>query len=188
MRLIAATLVGVLALSGCAAANSAKGRSDVVELRHGHSPDQLLERGRAFAAIGDLTRAEQYLSAALDAGGDSTRILPLLLEVCVQSGRYRVADEYVAQYLRRDPENVRLHLLRGLLEAAIGDRTIALKEFQIVLRVEPDDSEGHYALAVLLRDEMEDRVGADAHFQAYLRVAPTGAHAAEARAFLEEGP
>jgi Tfp pilus assembly protein PilF len=143
-----------------------------------------VERGRAFAAVGDSTRAEQYLTAAMDAGADPRSVMPSLLHACVESHRYRVAAEYVGEYLRRNPDDASLRLLHGMLEAAVGDRAVARREFEAVLRVRPDDSDGQYALAVLLRDEMDDPAGADEHFRAYLRIAPNGLHAAEARASL----
>ena len=37
---------------------------------------------------------------------------------------------------------------------------------------------------MLLRDEFHDRAGADKHFREYLRVAPDGAHAEEAKGSL----
>jgi hypothetical protein len=97
-----------------------------------------------------------------------------------------VAAEYVEEYLRRNPDDPSLRLLHGELEAAVGDRSVAFREYESVLRARPDDSQGHYAMAVLLRDAMDDPAGADEHFRAYLRVAPDGAHAAEARASLIE--
>lgn len=181
------TLAAFLATSGCAARPAPDARTAILEVRRGQSPEELFERGRAFAEIGDLTRGEQYLSAALAAGGDPARTLPALLRVCVDASRYRVAGEYIAQYLERHPEDVGLHLLRGLFEASVGDRDVALKEFAIVLREAPEDSEGHYAMAVLLRDEWADGPSANEHFRAYLRLSPNGAHAAQARAFLQEG-
>jgi tetratricopeptide (TPR) repeat protein len=179
-------LLAALSASACAPAGAPHTVEGARELRRGPSTEQLVDRGRAFAAVGDATRAEQYLSAALQTGADPRTVLPALLSACIQSRRYRVAAEYVAEYLRRDPDDVSLRLLHGLLEAAVGDRAVALREYESVLKVRPEDSESHYAMAVLLRDAMDDAAGADEHFRAYLRIAPDGAHAAEARASLIE--
>jgi tetratricopeptide (TPR) repeat protein len=150
---------------------------------------ELIDRGRAFATIGDLTRGEQYLSAALQRGAAAPLVLPLLVHVCVEAGRYRVAAEYVRAYMLSDPDSATLRLLYGLLEAAVGDRDVALREYEAVLRLHPDNPAGHYALAVLLRDAKGDASGADAHFREYLRLDPRGEHVAEARAsLLGEGP
>lgn len=150
---------------------------------------ELEERGRGFASVGDFTRAEQYLSAALHEGADSRRVLPLLAHVCVAAGRYRAAGEYLRAHLRENPTDVRLHVLYGLLEAAVGEASVAEREYVAAIRVQPDDPAAHYALAVLFRDNVGDAAGADAEFREYLRVAPTGEHALEARgSLLGEGP
>jgi Flp pilus assembly protein TadD len=174
-------------LAGCASSSHPSAGASLVQRRQ--TVDELVERGQAFATVGDLTRGEQYLSAALLQGADVHRVLPLLVHVCVQGGRYRVAADYVHEYLPQDPDNPTLHLLLGLLEAAVGDRQVARREYEMVLRRHPDDASTHYALAVLLRDEDGDPVAADAHFREYLRLAPGGQHAAEARSsLLEEVP
>ncbi len=178
---VAFALLGASALAGCAAtARGANARS----AQRPPTVDELLARGRGFAAVGDLTRAEQYLSAALDRGAPAPEVLPVLLRVCMQGGRYRVANAYTADAVQRDPENVRLRLLHGVLEAAVGDVRVALREYEFVLRAHPDDSNGHYAMALLLRDELDDPSAADAQFREYLRLAPDGEHAADARAAL----
>jgi Tfp pilus assembly protein PilF len=187
MRVAARALLLLAAVGATGCASSPKPRpahEDARDLRHGQTVEQLVERGRAFAAVGDPTRAEQYLTAALEGGADPRSVLPSLLHACIESHRYRVATEYVSEYLRRNPDDASLRLLHGMLEAAVGDRTVARREFEAVLRVRPEDSDGHYALAVLLRDAIDDPTGADEHFRAYLRVAPNGLHAAEARASL----
>jgi tetratricopeptide (TPR) repeat protein len=179
-------LLLTLTATGCASAPKRPAREDARDLRSGQSTEQLVERGRLFATLGDSTRAEQYLTAALEAGARPEAVLPSLLRACIESRRYRVAAEYVGEYLRRNPDSVPLRLLHGMLEAAVGDRAVAFREYESVLRIRPDDSEGHYAMAILLRDAMDDPAGADEHFRAYLRIAPDGAHAAEARASLIE--
>jgi tetratricopeptide (TPR) repeat protein len=150
------------------------------------SIEELEQRGLAFAVIGDLTRAEQYLSAALSQGAEVHRVLPALVHVCIEAGRYRAAGEYLRAHMLEDPDNSKLHLLYGLLEASVGDRDVALREYDAALREHPDDPDTHFALAILLRDGVGDAVAADAHFREYLRLVPKGAHAAEARASLLE--
>jgi Flp pilus assembly protein TadD len=186
MPAILLVLLAAFGWAGCASSPHPRPGEDARDVRPGQTLEQLVERGRAFAAAGDPTRAEQYLTAALEGGADPQKVLPPLLRACIAAHRYRVAAEYVSDHLRRSPEDPSLRLLDGMLQAAVGDRALALREFQAVLRARPDDSEGHYALAVLLRDSMDDPMGADEHFRAYLRVAPNGLHAAEARASLVE--
>jgi tetratricopeptide (TPR) repeat protein len=145
--------------------------------------DKLVAAGRAFAEVGDLTRAEQYFAAAIEAGGDEAKILPMLLAVCVQDGRYRVAIAYDESYLHKHPDDVRARFVLGTLYQAIGDRDAAKTELEKVVDVRPKEPQAHFALAVLLRDDGR-RVEADKHFREYLRLDPQGAHAEEARASL----
>jgi tetratricopeptide (TPR) repeat protein len=148
------------------------------------TPEHLLERGRAFADVGDLTRAEQYLAAALDAGADEKVVLPLLLRVCVSAKRYRVAIGYAEPALSRHPQDFRLRMVIASLHAAVDEFDIAKQQLEIVLQTHPDEAGAHYALAVILHDELHQLVDADAHFREYLRLAPDGPHAPEAKAAL----
>jgi tetratricopeptide (TPR) repeat protein len=145
--------------------------------------DKLVATGKAFASVGDLTRAEQYFAAAIEAGGDDTKIIPMLLSVCVQDGRYRVAITYAETYLTRHPDDVRVRFVLGTMYQGIGEPVRAKEELERVVDARPKEPQAHFALAVLMRDE-GDRVAADKHFREYLRLAPQGAHAAEARASL----
>jgi uncharacterized protein HemY len=146
--------------------------------------DKLLDRGKAFAALGDSTRAEEYLAAALDQGADPREVLPLLLQVCVQTGRYRSAIQHGENHLRKHPDDVRTRFVVGTLYVALGETKDAKSNLETVVSARHDDAKAHYALAVLARDTENDAVGADLHFREYLRIEPTGAHAEEARASL----
>jgi Tfp pilus assembly protein PilF len=174
----------LLALVGCARTPGEKAQADIATLHAEATAQKLADRGKGFAAVGDSTRAEEYLAAALDAGADPKEILPLLLSVCVQTGRYRSAIQHAENQLRRHPDDVRTKFVLGTLYAAIGENKEARSRLEEVVVARPDDSRAHYALAVLIRDADNDPVGADQHFREYLRLEPNGAHAEEARASL----
>jgi tetratricopeptide (TPR) repeat protein len=157
---------------------------DARVIREEHAPDKLVVRGRAFQQIGDLVRAEQYFAAALQAGADPAEVLPLLLRVCIEATRYMAAIEYAEPYLQRHPEDHRLRLVVASLYAAIGQPARARAHYERVLEEHADEPTAHWALGVLLRDQVGDRVGADAHFREYLRLRPEGPHAEEARSSL----
>ncbi|MDB4936743.1 MAG: hypothetical protein JWP87_3715 [Labilithrix sp.] len=146
--------------------------------------DKLLDRGKAFAAMGDHTRAEEYLAAALDQGADPREVLPLLLQVCISTGRYRSAIQHGENHLRKHPDDVRTRFVVGTLYVAIGETKDAKANLETVVEARPDDARAHYALAILARDAENDVIGADKHFREYLRIEPAGAHAEEARASL----
>ncbi len=147
------------------------------------SQDKLFDRGRAFAAVGDSTRAEEYLAAALQRGADPAKVIPVLLDVCIRDGRYRSAIFYAENHLRTHPADVPTRFVLGTLYAAIGEGPRAKEHLERVVEAKPNEARAHYALAVLMRDQ-QDPVGADRHFREYLRLAPDGSHAEEARASL----
>ncbi len=180
-----ACLAAALALSlGCVRQPGAEMKSQVETIRREQTWQKLYERGKAFAAVGDQTRAEQYLAAALDAGGDGKKITPLLMGVCVEAKKYRVGIDYGEAHLKKFPDDIKLRHLLGTLYLALGETPAARSHFQEVLRQSPDEAETHYALALLFRDVENDLLRADPHFRAYVRINPGGVHAQEARASL----
>ncbi len=178
-------LVGLAPLAvACSKQPVARVEADVRKAEQERTPDKLVDRGKAFARIGDLTRAEQYLSAALDEGADPRIVLPLLMRVCVESGRLRVAIRHADDFLKRHPDDNRLRYLLGTLYAAVGEPASARRELEQVLERDPANADAHYALATLARDVDGDYARADHHFREYLRLNPNGPHAQEARGSL----
>jgi Tfp pilus assembly protein PilF len=178
------TSLVVLALVGCGPpSQGAEVQQNVRTFKAEQRADRLVAAGKAFASVGDLTRAEQYFAAAIEAGGDEGALLPMLLSVCVQDGRYRVAITYAEAYVRRHPDDVRVRFVLGTMYQGIGENVRAKEELERVVDARPKEPQAHFALAVLMRDG-GDRASADKHFREYLRLAPQGAHAAEARASL----
>lgn len=169
---------------GCASSPRAQAQADMATFQRESTTDKLVERGKAFASVGDMTRAEEYLTAALDRGADPREVLPLLLQVCIQTGRYRSAIQHAEEHLRKHPDDVNTRFVLGTLYAALGESKDARDELERVLAILPEEARVHYALAVLARDAENDAIGADHHFREYLRLDPSGKHAEEARASL----
>ena len=169
---------------GCVKQPGAEMKDRVQTVRRESAPDRLVAHARSFAAIGDYTRAEQYLNAARDGGADEREIIRLLLEVCVRDHRYRDAIQHGEAFLREHPEDQRTRLVLAALESAVGYENQAETELERVLRAQPKNAEAHYALAVLFRDGLGDAGRADEHFRAYLALRPAGSHAEEARGSL----
>jgi Tfp pilus assembly protein PilF len=174
------------ALSGCAKAPGAALRDSVKHTVEEQSPGKLLAIGQAYTDVGDSVRAVQYFSLAIDHGGDENAIFPRLMRACITGRQFRAATFYLENYLRRHPENAKLHFLAGSLYAGIGETKQARGEYERALRTEPKNPELHYALAVLSRDAEKNATAADIQFREYLSLDPQGPHAEEARGSLLE--
>lgn len=181
---LALSVVTAAGLGGCAGnpGDKAVARIKVVETEE--TPDKLLARGRGFAAVGDLSRAEQYFAMALERGADPAVALPLLMRVCAAEKRYRAAIDYAEPQLKRHPDDDRLRFVVASFYMTIGETSAAREQLGRIVAQRPDFAAPHFALGVLLRDDIGDPVSADTQFREYLRLEPRGAHAEEARASL----
>jgi tetratricopeptide (TPR) repeat protein len=187
--LVATTSLALAAatLGACQPRRSAAGakvEANLAVIESEETPEKLLDRGKAFARAGDMTRAEQYLAAALEQGADARQVLPLLLRVCLTERRYRVAIDYAEDHLRKHPNDAQLRFVVGTLYSTVGEVQPAKQHLEQAAEASPKNAEVQFALGVLYRDELEDRASAHEHFQAYLRLAPNGPHADEARGSL----
>ena len=179
-------LLTALMLSACAGSGeqSRAGKA----LQREASAQELYDRGRASASIGDLTRAEQYFVASLKAGGDERKIIQNLLVVCVTDQRYPVALEYAEQYLYRHPNDADVQFATATIHAALGDGARARMLLERVLQQRPDWSEAHYTLATILREDgaASAIALAERHDLEYLRLEPRGPLAERARSRLSK--
>jgi Tetratricopeptide repeat len=141
----------------------------------------LFQRGRESADRGDTVRAEQYLELALDKGYDRSRALPVLLSVCLSSGRLRSALNYAEPELRLRPDDTELRYLVASIHLGLGQRDEGRDELEQLLRLNPTHSAALYLLGVVEADDFGDDASARAHFESYLQAAPRGKHAAEIR-------
>jgi Tfp pilus assembly protein PilF len=183
--LLVGLLLGSLEL-GCAKSRDANTAENLRTFQREQDPQILIERGKAFAATGDLTRAEEYLGAALERGAEPSQVIPLLMVVCVQDGRLRLAVQYAEDHIRRHPNDTRTRLVLGTLYAGLGETEHAETELKRVLQERPNEAQAHYALAVIMRDR-GDTQGAQDHFREYVRISPRGPYAEEARSSLLRG-
>jgi tetratricopeptide (TPR) repeat protein len=181
---VAAACALALVVAGCAASEATQVKKQAEIVRQEQAWDRLFARGKAFAMVGDLTRAEQYLVAALDNGGNPSVVLPVLMSVLVEGKRYRLAIDLVENHLKTHPDAYRLRFVLGTLYMAVGDTTLARARLEEVAAHLPPEPEAHYALGVLFRDTEKDLLRADKHFRAYLAMKPDGAHVQDARASL----
>jgi tetratricopeptide (TPR) repeat protein len=172
------------ALSSACGTTALSAQRDREAMRKESSLHELMARGDASAAIGDMIRAEQYFVSALKAGGDERKLVRRLLVVCSADQRYPAAAEYAEQYLHRHPMDVDLRFAAASLQAAVGNSRRARELLDSVLRDRPDWAEAHYALASMMRAHGEPLALADLHDLQYLKLSPQGAFAETARARL----
>jgi tetratricopeptide (TPR) repeat protein len=180
-------------LLGCGGGSAANAPANVEVMRREQTPDKLFERGLAFAEIGDLTRAEQYLVAALDRGAPPRRALPALLRVCIAATRHRAAIVYAREYGASLSSDTQFDFILALLESAVGETESAIAHLRSSVHKAPDHAEAHYQLALLLeRQETNEDSEIAFHLREYVRLDPQGSHAEEARTALkdlgEDGP
>ena len=177
-------LVTALCAAGCGSTlNKSTKNAGSAPLK---DPAVLVEQGEAFAQNGDFTRAQQYFAAAIAAGGKSKAILPRLLKACIAGGDLRLATEYAENELSRNPDDAHLRFVTGALQAQIGNRPAARNHLVVAAKELVADADVQFSVATFFRDDMQDRIEADPYFRDYLKLAPRGDHAAEARGSLME--
>jgi len=100
--------------------------------------------------------------------------------------RYAEAIDVYREALARDARSEAAR--NNLAEAyrAAGARDQARREFERVLKDNPDYAPAHYGLGVLLDDERGDRHRAAEHYRRYLALAPQAADAAQVRQWLQQ--
>lgn len=174
-----------MTIAGCAPAKHPV-QIQMETMRKEQEPSLLFERGKAYLAIGDITRAEEYLSSSIEAGYDARKAMPHLLKACVLGSRFRQALDHGEAYLRKNPDDLDATFVLGTVHSALGQAAEAKVYLAKVLKARPDNAEIHYALATIYRDIDKDPIMSDKHFREYLRIDPKGEHAREARGNLLE--
>jgi len=77
-----------------------------------------------------------------------------------------------------------LHYNLGVFYTQSRDYRRALKEFEEVLKTNPDDSDAHYNLGLIYSEYIIDKDKAASHFRKYLGLAPSDEDADKARKYL----
>ncbi len=149
------------------------------------SADELFEVAIYQASRGDLLRAEQYLTAALDQGYDETLAAYWLVKVCVAAGRYHSALRHATAYLRESPSDWGMRLVVASIREALGDLSQAQVDLERIVETRPDHALSRYRLAMLYQRGSRTPHRAIPHLRAYLQLAPDGPHAREVRELVD---
>jgi len=183
--LVASIFCVALSLAACGGSDALREGAPPTDPVAEASAEELFATGMASASGGDLVRAEQYLAAAGARGYDETKIIGPLVRVCVAASRLRQALLYAQPYLRTHPDDWRLRFVVATIHLGLESVADARRELARVVLAAPEVPEPHFALASLLRERLRDDAAARPHFERYLVLAPTGAHADEARVALD---
>jgi Tfp pilus assembly protein PilF len=175
----------LVAVSGCSHAGQAASASPAdAASDEAAAAKTLLELGIQLARAGDSVRAEQYLAAALEAGADPNLALFPLLKLCIKAGRFEAAAQYAEEYQRDVAAQRELDMLLSGLYVTLEQNDKAISLLTRVTQKYPDYALAHFLLARLLHDQQRELAQADQHFRSYLRLAPQGPYAVEARELL----
>jgi tetratricopeptide (TPR) repeat protein len=113
-------------------------------------PEALNLLGAAQAADGQLEAAIATLQRAAQLAPEDERNYLDLAILCQKHEAFGVAAEVLAAGLRRLPGSARLHAMRGVVHAQVGELDQAAAEFEEAGRLEPDQAYASVGLSVLL--------------------------------------
>ncbi len=181
---LTATLVLLCSLGGCMSQRQGPVGPPPVDPISKVSASELRARGLSFARRGDLTRAQQYLSAAQEKGFDETIIVPEIVKVCVAASRLRAALAFAEPYLERHPEDAGMNYVVGTIHLALGNLQRASTHLNGALQPSLIMIDAAYSLALMASEENRPQE-ARRHLEHYLRVQPEGQFSKRARIMLD---
>ena len=139
----------------------------------------------AFMDLRDWQRAENALTSALQIKPDNATALLALGEVYWREKRYDEAEKTLLEGLKLEDKNWHGHFTLSRLYWEKGEVMKAGPAIGRTLQLKPDFAEAHLLAGnILLRLNQPQR--AQAEYEEYLRLAPKGEYATEARALIQK--
>jgi tetratricopeptide (TPR) repeat protein len=139
----------------------------------------------AFMDLRDWPKAENALMSALQIKPDNPTALLALGEVYWREKRYDEAEKILLEGLKLDDKNWHGHFTLGRLYWDKGDLMKAGPDIGRTLQLKPDFAEAHLLAGnILLRLNQPER--AQREYEEYLRLAPKGEYATEARTLIQK--
>ena len=139
----------------------------------------------AFMDLRDWQKAENALISALQIKPDNATALLALGEVYWRQKRYDEAEKTLLEGLKLEEKNWHGHFTLGRLYWDKGDVMKAGPSIGRTLQLKPDFAEAHLLAGnILLRLNQPQR--AQAEYEEYLRLAPKGEYATEARTLIQK--
>jgi tetratricopeptide (TPR) repeat protein len=141
--------------------------------------------GTAFMDLREWTKAESALGRALEIRRDNPVALLALGEVYWRQKRFEEAERALLDGLKLDEKNWHGHFTLGRLYWDKGDIMKAAPAIGHTLQLKPEFAEAHLLAGnILLRLDQQQR--ALVEYQEYLRLAPKGEYAREARNLIDK--
>src|SRR5512143_2269520 len=100
--------------------------------------------------------------------------------------RFAEAVDAYQKALALDPKNVDVRVDLGTCYRNIGKPDIAVTEYKKALEIDPRHANAHRNLAVVLADDVKDKVQAAAEFETYLKLAPNAPDAMQIRQMVQQ--
>lgn len=139
----------------------------------------------AFMDLREWPKAEATLLRALELKSDDPAAMLALGEVYWREKRYDEAEKTLLEGLKLEDKNWHGHFTLGRLYWDKGDIMKAGPSIGRTLQLKPDFAEAHLLAGnILLRLNQPER--AQAEYEEYLRLAPKGEYATEARALIQK--
>lgn len=139
----------------------------------------------AFMDLREWPKAESALLRALQIKSDDSTAVLALGEVYWRQKRYDEAEKTLLEGLKLEDKNWHGHFTLGRLYWDKGEVMKAGPEIGRTLQLKPDFAEAHLLAGnILLRLNQPQR--AQAEYEEYLRLAPKGEYATEARELIQK--
>ena len=141
--------------------------------------------GTAYGDAGKWDKSEAELSRAVELNPRSSHAAFALGEAYRRRKKYEEAEKVLKQGLALDDKSAQGHFTLGRVYFEQGDIVRAGPEVGRALQLKPDFAEAHLVAGnILLRARQPEN--ALTEYQEYLRLAPTGEFAAEAREMVRK--
>lgn len=177
---LALPMILLLSLAGCMSQRQGQPQPPPSDPIATTPAAELRAKGLAYARRGDLTRAQQYLSAAQAKGFDEKVIVPELVKICIAASRLRAALAFAEPYVDKHPEDAGMNYVVGTIHLALGDLQRASSHLTGALQPPHSMIDAAYSLAFIAIEE--GRISeARKHLEYYLRAAPEGQFANRAK-------
>jgi len=144
------------------------------------TPQDMLRAAAAHEEQGELPAAVEMCRAALAVGGANAEICFQLAELLYRLGDISAARERYFMAIELDEDFVEARANLGCVLAETGELELAIAAFQGALVHHHEYADVHYHLARTL-DQLQRPSEADAHWRAFLQLAPDSPWASEAR-------